>query len=104
MEAGADFIAPYFNRMENMDIDPREVISTFADMIEKYNYNSKILAASLKNIGQVNDSFACGAQTATVAPEILQDALKMSAIQKAVDDFTADWKAIYGDVSIVDLV
>lgn len=103
MEAGADFIAPYFNRMENMEIDPREVISSFADMIKKYGYKTKILAASFKNIGQVNDAFACGAQTATVGPEILQTALKMPAIQKAVDDFTNDWEAIFGKVSIADL-
>lgn len=103
MEAGADFIAPYFNRMENMSINPREVIKAFADMIEKYNYPTKILAASFKNIGQVNDSFAAGAQTATMAPEILLDALKMPAIQKAVDDFAADWEAVFGKVSITDL-
>jgi len=103
MEAGADFIAPYFNRMENMSIDPRQVIKAFAEMIEKYNYSTKILAASFKNIGQVNDSFAAGAQTATMAPEILLDALKMPAIQKAVDDFGADWEAIFGKVSITDL-
>ena len=103
MEAGADFIAPYFNRMENMNIDPRQVIKTFADMIEKYNYPTKILAASFKNIGQVNDSFAFGAQTATMAPEILLDALKMPAIQKAVDDFETDWEMIFGKVSIADL-
>ncbi|AGF58491.1 TalC/MipB family fructose-6-phosphate aldolase [Clostridium saccharoperbutylacetonicum] len=103
MEAGADFIAPYFNRMENMNINPREVIKAFADMIEKYNYSTKILAASFKNIGQVNDSFAAGAQTATMAPEILLDALKMPAIEKAVDDFSKDWEAVFGKVSIADL-
>lgn len=103
MEAGADFIAPYFNRMENMDIDPREVIKTFAEMIDKYGYSTKILAASFKNIGQVNDAFACGAQTATLAPELLHDAFKMPAIQKAIDDFESDWKSIYGDISIADM-
>lgn len=103
MEAGADFIAPYFNRMENMNINPREVIKAFADMIEKYNYSTQILAASFKNIGQVNDSFAAGAQTATMAPEILLDALKMPAIEKAVDDFSKDWEAVFGKVSIADL-
>lgn len=102
MEAGADFIAPYFNRMENMNINPLQVIKTFTDMIEKYNYSTKILAASFKNIGQVNDAFEAGAQTATLAPEILLDALKMPAIQKAVDDFTSDWEAIFGNVSIAD--
>ncbi|MDS0527984.1 fructose-6-phosphate aldolase [Clostridium sp. SHJSY1] len=103
MESGADFIAPYFNRMENMNINPGEVIKAFADMIEKYNYETKILAASFKNIGQVNDSFSFGAQTATMAPEILRDALEMPAIQKAVDDFISDWESIFGKTSIVDL-
>lgn len=104
IEAGADYIAPYFNRMENMDINPREVIKAFEDMINKYNYPTKILAASFKNMGQVNDAFAAGAQTVTVAPEILSDALKMPAIKKAVDDFTADWEKIFGKgVSITDL-
>ncbi|HEY5525475.1 MAG TPA: fructose-6-phosphate aldolase, partial [Clostridium sp.] len=104
MEAGADFIAPYFNRMENMDIDPREVITAFADIIDKYEYKTKILAASFKNMGQVNDAFLCGAQTATMAPAILADALKMPAIKKAVDDFAFDWKGIFGDKSITELV
>ena len=44
MEAGADFIAPYYNRMENMDIDPKEVITTFAGMIKEYHYSTIILA------------------------------------------------------------
>ena len=44
-----------------------------------------------------------GAQTATMAPEILFDALKMPAIQKAVDDFDSDWKSVYGEVSITEL-
>lgn len=103
IEAGADFIAPYFNRMENMNIDPRQAIKTFADIIEKYNYPTKILAASFKNIGQVNDAFVCGAQTATISPEILLDTLKMPAIQKAVDDFETDWESVFGKVSIADL-
>lgn len=103
MEAGADFIAPYFNRMENMNIDPRKTIKTFADMIEKYNYKTKILAASFKNMGQVNDAFVCGAQTATMAPDILLDSLDMVAIQKAVDDFEKDWKSMFGDISIANL-
>lgn len=103
MEAGADFIAPYFNRMQNLDINPYEVITTFAQMIKEYNYSTKILAASFKNMGQVNAAFECGAQAATLAPTLLVDAFKMPSIQKAVDDFAADWEKIFGKVSIADL-
>ena len=104
MEAGADFIAPYFNRMENMDINPSEVISTFAQMIKEYHYSTKILAASFKNMGQVNTAFECGAQTATLQPALLHDAFKMPAIKKAVEDFAVDFETVFGKgVSIVDL-
>ncbi len=103
MEAGADFIAPYFNRMQNLDINPCEVITTFAQMIAEYHYSTKILAASFKNIGQVNTAFECGAQTVTLSPALLVDAFKMPSIQKAVDDFAADWEKIFGKVSIADL-
>ena len=103
MEAGADFIAPYFNRMQNLDINPCEVITTFAQMIAEYHYSTKILAASFKNMGQVNTAFEYGAQAATLSPDLLVDAFKMPSIQKAVDDFAADWEKIFGKVSIADL-
>jgi transaldolase len=67
-----------------------------AEMIEKYNYSTIILAASFKNMGQVNAAFDCGAQAATLQPALLHDAFKMPAIKKAVDDFAADWEKIFG--------
>lgn len=103
MEAGADYIAPYYNRMENLNIDPADVIRSFADMIDRYGYKTKILAASFKNIGQVNKAFMAGAQAATMDPSIIDGALNMPDITKAVEDFNKDWKSIYGDQLIADL-
>lgn len=96
IEAGADYIAPYFNRMENMNIDPCQVISGFAQMIAAGDYPTKILGASFKNIGQVNKALLCGAQAVTVGTDVLAASLGMPAIQKAVDDFNDDWVAIHG--------
>jgi TalC/MipB family fructose-6-phosphate aldolase len=102
--AGADYIAPYFNRMENMDINPREVIATFAQLIERDHYATQILAASFKNMGQVTTALEYGAHTVTLPPALLHDALQMPAIIKAVDDFAADWESVFGkEISIVDL-
>jgi transaldolase len=104
LEAGADFIAPYYNRMENLGVDPEDVIASFAKMISQYGYSAKIVAASFKNIGQVNKAFLAGSQTATIDPAVLAGAFSMESIKKAVDDFASDWKAIYGDKTIADLV
>ena len=45
--AGADYLAPYYNRMENLTIDSQKVIEHLAAEIKRTN-ESKILAASFK--------------------------------------------------------
>lgn len=103
LECGADYLAPYYNRMENLGIDPEDVIASIANMISQYGYSAKIVAASFKNIGQVNKAFLAGSQTATIDPTVLEGIFSMPSIQKAVNDFSADWKMIYGDSTIADL-
>ncbi|MDR0848471.1 MAG: fructose-6-phosphate aldolase [Propionibacteriaceae bacterium] len=101
--AGADFIAPYYNRVAYFDVDPKELVSSLAKMIAKHNAPTKILAASFKNITQVNDAFMAGAHCVTVPPRLLHAAYGAAAISRAVDDFTRDWQSVAGDVSITEL-
>lgn len=102
--AGADYIAPYFNRMENLNIDPREAIFEMAQEIERTQSSTKILAASFKNAGQVNSALENGSQAATMGVDIIQQALLMPSIGQAVTDFTNDWEGIFGlGITISDL-
>lgn len=103
--AGADYIAPYYNRMENINIDPQEAIKAMAKEIERTNSSTKLLAASFKNVSQVNAACECGAHAVTVGVDIIQTAFSMPAIQKAVDDFTSDWESIYGKgINLADIM
>lgn len=99
--AGADYIAPYFNRMENINVDPREAIHEMAQEIARTNSNTKILAASFKNISQVNAALENGAQAATMSPDIIHQAFAMPSINQAVVDFTADWESIFGSQTTI---
>ncbi|MBM6826370.1 fructose-6-phosphate aldolase [Mordavella massiliensis] len=103
MEAGADYIAPYFNRMENLGIDPDDVIASLAEMIALYGYPTQILAASFKNAGQVDRAFLAGAQTATMDPSILISAISQPHIDGAVEQFMNDWKAVHGETLLCQL-
>ena len=95
IEAGADYLAPYYNRMENLNIDSAQVIAQLAEAIEKNHSSSKILAASFKNVGQVNRAFKEGAQAITAGAEVFEAAFGMPSIGKAVDDFANDWATIH---------
>lgn len=103
LEAGADYLAPYYNRMENIGIDSDGVIASIAEMIDRYQYPAKILAASFKNAGQVERAFESGAQAATVDPSILKNVLEQPQITNAVNVFENDWKSIFGNIPIAKL-
>src|SRR5699024_5890313 len=81
--AGADYIAPYYNRMENLNINPLETISAIAQLIKQSDSSTKILAASFKNVNQVNTAFEIGAQAATMSADIIEIALSMPSIAQA---------------------
>lgn len=100
IEAGADYIAPYFNRMENLNIDAKEVITELRRVIDRDNSKTKILAASFKNVGQVNAAYECGAHAATMGVDILDSAFDMPSINKDVADFSSDWQSVYGTTSL----
>ena len=100
IEAGADYLAPYYNRMENLNIDAEAVIGQLAEAIDRECSDSKILAASFKNVGQVNKAFALGAQAITAGPDVFEAGFAMPSIQKAVDDFGKDWESVHQKQSI----
>ena len=94
--AGAEYIAVYFNRIEKMEGDPDRVIREIAAFLEAGRSDAKILAASFHRPDQLVRAYAAGAQSATVSPELLREALQAPCIGKAVADFAADFEQIHG--------
>jgi TalC/MipB family fructose-6-phosphate aldolase len=100
---GADYLALYYNRMQNMDIDPNRSIEALRKTLDRENMGSRILAASFRTPAQVTEALAAGAQGVTVTEDTLNDAFGLGIIKTAVEDFRRDWAAVQGDVSITEL-
>ena len=94
IHAGADYLAPYCNRMSDKDIDFVEVISQLRELIDRDGYNAKILAASFKNMSQVTQAIYAGAHTVTVQPALLNSALQSPLVTAAADVFTKDYNRV----------
>ncbi len=104
LEAGADYIAPYVNRIGNLGADPMELINELSSRITMDGYDCKIIAASFKGVQQVKDSFNYGAHAITAPVDVLKAIFKNPNIEKAVDDFNSDWYFMYGEnTGICDL-
>ena len=104
LEAKADYIAPYVNRIGNLGADPFELINELSNRIIMDGYESKIVAASFKGVQQVKDALNNGAQEVTVPVEVLKQIFANPNIEKAVNDFNQDWYSMYGDyIGICDI-
>lgn len=97
LAAGADYIAPYVNRIGNLGNDPMELIAQLQTRIVEDDYDCKILAASFKGVKQIRDAFDAGAESITAPVAILKQIFANPSIEKAVDDFNGDWYAVYGE-------
>ena len=97
LAAGADYIAPYVNRIGNLGADPFELIDQLQTRIITDGYDCKIIAASFKGVQQVRDSLNNGAEAITAPVAVLKQIFANPNIEKAVDDFNTDWYSIYGE-------
>ena len=101
--AGADFVAPYVNRLDNIISDGIEVVTEIVKQLKLYNSDCKVLAASFKNAEQVHRCACVGCQSVTVDADILKILISHPMTDMAISNFDKDWKSVYGDKKILDL-
>ena len=95
-KAGANYAAPYVNRIDNLGANGIETAKTIHDIFRKNNLPADILAASFKNSQQVLELCAYGVGAATVAPDVIHGLIKNDAVAMAVASFTADFERLCG--------
>lgn len=100
MDLGADFLAPYVNRMMNLDSDPYDLIRSLAMQIERTNSSTKLLGASFKNINQVVRATEVGSHFVTVGSDVIDTFTENANIEKAVHDFAGDWYSMFNTDTI----
>lgn len=94
-KAGADFVAPYVNRLDNISSHGVEVVSDIVKAFSIYGFETKVLAASFKNVDQVYRISLTGCHAATLSYDILNTIISHPLTDKGVADFIKDGFANY---------
>lgn len=102
-QAGADYIAPYFNRMNNNGVDASATIKTVSKLLIRDKLPCKILGASFKNTNQLVEALESGAQAVTASPELMRSMVTNPLIEHAILNFNADWTNANGTLKIFGL-
>ena len=96
-KCGAEYVAPYVNRIDNMGFDGVQVAMDIHDAITENGLDSGLLAASFKNSQQVLELIRYGVKAVTVAPDVIDGLVKNPAIDAAIDQFTKDFQGLVGE-------
>ncbi len=102
--AGADYVAPYVNRLDNISSDGVGVVADILHLIKNYNLETKVLAASFKNVEQVHRISLVGTHAVTVQPELLRQMIYHPLTDSAIIDFAKDWRRRYEKRYILELL
>lgn len=100
--AGASFVAPYVNRLDNILGDGSDVAAQIVNLFNIYKLDCKVLVASFKNAEQVHKCALAGCDIVTVSDDILRALIDHPMTGAAIAGFDKDWESVYGDKTILD--
>jgi fructose-6-phosphate aldolase 2 len=95
MKAGADFVAPYVSRLDNISSHGIEVVGDIVQNTYEYGLRSKVLAASFKTVDQIYRVSMVGAHSATISPELLHQLINHPMTDIGVKQFEIDAEGRY---------
>ncbi|WP_394887917.1 fructose-6-phosphate aldolase [Mesorhizobium sp. AaZ16] len=90
-KAGATFISPFIGRIDDMGVDGMELIGEIKMIYDNYNFDTEILAASIRTVNHVKQAAMIGAHVATVPPATLKALVKHPLTDKGLEAFLSDW-------------
>ena len=94
-KAGATYISPFIGRCEDNDINGIDLISSIRKIFNLNNITkTHILAASIRNVDHINDSYKAGADIVTLPPKIFEEMYKHVLTDQGLAQFDKDWKEL----------
>ena len=91
-KAGAHFISPFIGRLDDIHLDGMDLIADIRQIYDNYDFDTNILAASIRSANHIKDAALLGADYATAPPAVLKSLVKHPLTDKGIEQFLADWK------------
>ncbi|MBC1447038.1 transaldolase [Listeria welshimeri] len=86
--SGADYLAPYYNRMEVSGLDAAKIIAELRYVLDLQGLlNVKIMGASFKNSRQIMQALASGADTVTIGYDLFLQMMNKPLALESIEKF-----------------
>ena len=86
-------MSPFVGRLDDINQDGMEVVRELVAMVETYDLDAEVLAASIRSPRHMTEAALAGAHIATVPLKVLTQMIHHPLTDKGILQFRADWEA-----------
>jgi transaldolase len=90
-KAGASYISPFIGRLDDVGADGMDLIVEIRAIYDNYDFDTEILAASIRGPSHVTTAALAGADCATIPPDVFNALFKHPLTERGLDQFMSDW-------------
>jgi transaldolase len=91
-KARANYISPFIGRLDDSNLDGMNLISEIKEIYTNYGFETKILAASIRNVNHLKYCALHGADVATIPVAVFEKLIKHPLTDSGLEQFTSDWQ------------
>jgi transaldolase len=91
-KAGAAYISPFVGRLDDIAEEGMELIEQIVTIYSNYEFDTKVLVASVRHPVHIVQAGMLGADVATIPFKVLEQLYKHPLTDIGLDRFTSDWK------------
>ncbi|MBN1112715.1 MAG: fructose-6-phosphate aldolase [Bacteroidales bacterium] len=91
-KAGATYVSPFVGRLDDISTDGIDLIARIVDMYREYDFDTQVLAASIRHTMHINQCVEVGADVATCPLSAIEGLLKHPLTDSGLATFIADAK------------
>ena len=93
-EIGATYVSPFLGRLDDIGADGMGVLSDICEIYEQQDYETMVLAASLRHPMHVIEAARLGADVATMPFDVFTKLVKHPLTDSGLERFLSDWKKL----------
>jgi transaldolase len=90
-KSGASYISPFIGRLDDHGATGMDLITEIRAIYDNYDFDTEILAASIRTPAHVAEAALAGADCATIPPDVFEALFKHPLTERGLQQFMADW-------------
>ncbi|HEY4085215.1 MAG TPA: fructose-6-phosphate aldolase [Bryobacteraceae bacterium] len=94
-KAGAYFISPFVGRLDDIGATGMDLIHQVVQIYQNYDYDTQVLAASLRGPLHVVDAALAGAHIGTLPFKVMDQLFNHPLTDKGLDQFLKDYNKVF---------